>query len=67
METPASNYEKAFSPTSPEKSVNERRFKKIIDIDDDGDFDKTDVAILAGISLAGYFAWKIIFKAFGRG
>lgn len=67
METPVSNYEKAFSPTSGQKSVNENLFKKIIDVDDDGDFDKTDVAILAGISLAGYFAWKLIFKAFGRG
>ena len=63
----ASDYFKTFSPSHNQESVNKSKFREIIDIDDDGDFDAVDVAILAGIAFAGYLAFSFAFKMMKRG
>lgn len=58
-------YQKAFNPSEPEKSVNDSvfaKFKEIIDVDDDGDFDFIDAAIILGVAFAGYLVFKRILK-----
>lgn len=35
----------------------------IIDVDDDGDFDITDILILAGIGFVGWYGYTKLFKA----
>lgn len=54
-------YINTFNPQSPQRSVNVEMIKEMIDIDDDGDIDAFDIAVIAGIMLAGHLIFKRIF------
>lgn len=56
----AQNYVNAISPASDQKVVDESKLDELFDIDDDGDFDLVDMAIIAGLMVAGYVAIKFV-------
>ena len=51
---------KAFDPNDDQKILNPEKIKSLMDIDDDGDFDLYDFALIAGLMIAGYFAIKLV-------
>lgn len=53
-------YMKAFDPNEEEKMLNPEKLKSMIDINDDGSFDLYDIALIAGLMVAGYFAIKLV-------
>lgn len=58
-------YQQAFSPNSKQETPSPEKFGALVkwfDVDDDGDVDAKDIAILVGVSLAGFYFWRFAFK-----